>query len=73
MKANTANLTLAEMLGLKDEINRLEEKRKKMQRELYDEEDRIEAQNERLQEDLRKRLQGERTFENILTISFAID
>lgn len=72
LKANAQSLTLAEMLRQKDEINRLDEKRKKMQRELYDEEDRIETQNDHLQEEVRIRLQGESKFENVLTIGFTI-
>ena len=43
-----------------------------MQRELYDEEDRIETHNEHLQEEVRMRLQGESKFENVLTIGFTI-
>ncbi len=63
---------LAEIVEMKEEINKLESKCKKMQREIYDREDEIEAQSNRLQEDIRKRLEGDTTETNIMTFSFEI-
>ncbi|MDF2902476.1 MAG: helicase domain protein [Bacillus sp. (in: firmicutes)] len=64
--------TLEEMLALKDEINKLDEKRKKMQRDIYAEEDRIEVENEWLQDEIRSKLAGTSKTEHIMTISFEI-
>ena len=72
LRANKDTSTLEEMLTMKDEINRLDERRKKMQRDIYDEEDRIEAENERLQEDIRAKLAGTSRTEHIITVSFEI-
>jgi ERCC4-related helicase len=63
---------LAEMLETKDEINRLEELRKKKRRELYEREDEIDAANERLQDEIRSKLAGTSQAEHIMTISFEI-
>lgn len=60
------------LVGMKDEINKLEEKRKTMQREIYDRQDEIEADNERLQEEIRARLNGTSSIEYIMAISFEI-
>ena len=70
-KAST-DKALSEMLDMKDEINRLEEKRKKLRREIYDREDEIDAQNERLQLEIRSKLEGASKLEHIMTISFEI-
>ena len=70
-KAST-NLPLTEMLALKDEINKLDKKCKEKQRDLYDQQDRIDAENERLQEEIRKRLEGKIVTTHIMTISFEI-
>lgn len=64
--------TLVEMLSMKDEINHLEEKRKKMQRDIYEEEDKITAQNDRLQEEIRARLKGTCHVETVIIASFEI-
>lgn len=64
--------SLQEMLDMKEEINRLDARRKKMQREIYDEEDRIELENEMLQKDIRARLNGVFTQETIMTLSFEV-
>lgn len=63
---------LAEMLEMKDEINRLEELRKRKRRELYEREDEIDAANERLQDEIRSKLAGTSQTEHIMTISFEI-
>lgn len=64
--------TLEEMLALKDEVNKLDERRKKMQRDIYAEEDRIEVENERLQDEIRSKLAGTSKTEHIMTVSFEI-
>lgn len=69
---SSTNLPLDEMLALKDEINKLEKKRKEKQRDLYIQQDKIDADNERLQEEIRKKLEGKIITEHIMTISFEI-
>jgi len=64
--------TLEEMLALQAEIYELESKRKKKQRELYDEEDRLERERDALLEDIRQRLNGEIETQTIMTFSFEI-
>ena len=68
----STSLPLEEMLALKDEINKLDEKRKKMQREIYEHEDEIERQNQRLQDEMQEKLKGNCQTEHIMTISFEI-
>ena len=68
----STDLPLAEMLAQKEEINKLEKKLKKMQREIYDREDVIDAEKERLQEETRRKLQGSCKVEQILKIRFEI-
>ncbi len=70
-RASTA-LPLSAMLDMKDEINKLEVQRKKLQRELYMREDEIDAEKERLQEEVRQKLQGNCTLEHIMTIGFEV-
>lgn len=70
-KAST-NLSLSDMLNLKDEINHMEKKRKEMQRDLYNKQDEIDEQNERLQEEIRKKLEGKIVTDHIMTISFEV-
>ena len=70
-RASTA-LPLSEILEKKEEINKLELKRKKMQRELYDREDEIDAEKERLQEEIRRKLDGHCTTKNIMVIEFEV-
>jgi superfamily II DNA or RNA helicase len=65
-------LSLEDMLELRDEINALEDRRKKMERDIGLEEDRISAENEALQEDIRNRLNGEIETHTIMTFSFEI-
>jgi hypothetical protein len=70
-KAST-DKPLAEMLEMKEEVNRLEQKRKKLRREIYDREDEIDSQNERLQDEIRSKLEGASSLVHIMTISFDI-
>ena len=69
---SSTNLPLDEMLALKDEINKLEKKRKEKQRDLYAQQDKIDADNEQLQEDIRKKMEGKIVTDHIMTISFEI-
>lgn len=61
------------MLAVKDELEELKRKRKRMQRDLYDREDEIEAQNEQLQAEMREKLRGNSELERIMTISFEVE
>lgn len=70
-KAST-DKPLVEMLAMKDEVNKLEAKRKRLRREIYDREDEIDQQNDRLQEEIRARLGGSSQLEHIMTIAFEV-
>lgn len=70
---NSTDLPLDEMLAVKDELEELKHKRKRMQRDLYDREDEIEAQNEQLQAEMREKLRGNSELERIMTISFGVE
>lgn len=63
---------LEEIIAMKDEINKMDAQRKKMQREIYAREDEIDAEKERLQEEVRQKLQGNCVVEHIMTIGFEI-
>jgi len=56
------------MLDMKAEVNKLQERRKKMRRELYEHEDEIDAASERLQDEIRSKLSGTSRTEHIMTI-----
>jgi hypothetical protein len=64
---------LEEMVEMRSIITALDDKRKKMEREIYLEEDRISMENETLQENIRQRLNGEIETKTIMTFSFEID
>jgi hypothetical protein len=64
--------TLDEMLALSTEISKLESALKKKQREMYDEEDRLERERDAFLESVRERLNGEIIEEPIMTFSFEI-
>lgn len=70
---NSTDLPLDEMLAIKDELNKLERQRKRMQRDLYDREDEIDAQNEQLQAEMREKLRGNSELERIMTITFEVE
>ena len=55
---------------MKDEINKMEARHKKMQRELYTREDEIDEEKERLQEEVRQKLQGNCVVGHVMTIGF---
>ena len=63
---------LAEMIEMKDTINKLEAKRKKMRRDLYDRQDAIDEENACLQEETRRKLEGNIVNSHIMTIAFMI-
>lgn len=71
-KTSASTNTLAEMIGMKEEINSLESKHMKMRREIDAEEDRIELENERLQDEIRSKLAGTTKTEHIMAFSFEI-
>ena len=71
-KTGSGDKTLEEILDMKEEINRLETKRKEMRRNLYEQQDAIDEQNERLQEEIRQKLEGHMMTQHIMTISFEI-
>lgn len=62
--------TLAEMVAVQEEKNRLESELKRKQRELYNEEDRLERERDAFLEDIRQRLNGEVETQAIMTFSF---
>jgi len=64
--------TLQDMVALQAEINDLESKRAKKQRELYEEEDRLERDRDAFLEGIRQQLNGETETQNIMTFSFEI-
>lgn len=64
--------SLDEMLEMRTVITCLEEKRRKMEREISLEEDRINMENEALQETIRNRLNGEIVTDTIMMFSFEI-
>jgi len=68
----STSLPLSEMLEMKDEINKMEARHKKMQRELYAREDEIDEEKERLQEEVRQKLQGNCMVEHVMTIEFEV-
>ncbi|MFZ3371530.1 MAG: SNF2-related protein [Desulfitobacteriaceae bacterium] len=65
-------LTLEEMVNKKSEITRLKKERDKKRRELYAEEDKIEQENEKLQDEMRIRLKGIATSENVWMLRYTI-
>ena len=69
---NSTNTTLEEMLAIQDELNQLKKERKEKRRDLYIQQDKIEADNEHLQEEIRKKLEGKIVTSHIMTISFEI-
>ena len=60
------------MLEAKDEINKMESKRKEMRRNLYEQQDKIDMENESLQEEIRRKLEGHMTTSHIMTIEFEV-
>ena len=54
----STSLPLDQIIAMKDEINRLKDRRKNMQREIYQQEDEIDMQRDKLQEEIRQKLNG---------------
>lgn len=73
-KAFKANISasLEDMLAGQEEINRLEKKKKRMRRELYDKEDEIDMANDALQNEIKEKLKGDTELKDILNITFRI-
>lgn len=63
---------LAAVLDMKDEINRLDKEKKKMQREIFQREDEIDEEKDRLQDEVRKKLEGQSVTTHIMTVSFEV-
>ena len=68
----STNLPLDQIVAMKDEINKLKNRRKKMQREIYQQEDEIDMQRDKLQEEIRQKLNGTTEIRHIMTISFEV-
>lgn len=68
----STNLPLDKIISMKDEINKLKDKRKKMQREIYQQEDEIDLQRDKLQEEIRQRLNKTARITHIMTIAFEV-
>lgn len=68
----STSLSLEQMLEMKEEINKLEKRHKKMQREIYDREDEIDAEKEHLQDEIRSKLQANCVTQNIMMIEFEV-
>lgn len=68
----STNLPLEEMLAIKDTLNKMEKKRKTMEREINLREDDIDIQNQRLQDEMQEKLKGNCKTQHIMTISFEI-
>lgn len=74
-KAFKANISasLDEMLKEQEDINKLEKKKKRMRRELYDKEDEIDVANDALQNEIKEKLKGESELRDVLNVSFKIE
>lgn len=68
----SSNLSLDKIIAMKDVINKLKDKRKKMQREIYQQEDEIDMQRDKLQEEIRQRLNSTAKITHIMTIAFEV-
>lgn len=71
MRTST-HLPLDQIIAMKDDINKLEKKRKQMQRDIYSKEDEIDMQRDKLQEEIRQKLNGTTEVTHIMTIAFEI-
>jgi len=72
IRAST-HLPLDQIVAMKDEINKLEKKRKQMQRGIYAREDEIDMQKDKLQEEIRQKMNGKTEITHIMTIEFRIE
>ena len=69
----STHLPLDQIVAMKDGINKLEKKRKQMQRDIYVREDEIDMQKDKLQEEIRQKLNGKTKITHIMTIAFRIE
>ncbi|MDO4755190.1 MAG: SNF2-related protein [Parabacteroides sp.] len=68
----STSLSLDKIISMKDGINKLKDKRKKMQREIYLQEDEIDMQRDKLQEEIRQKLNRTSKITHIMTLSFEV-
>ncbi len=68
----SAHLPLQDIIDMKDEINAMEKKRRKMQTERDKREEEIEMEKDKLQESIRRKMNGNTEVSHIMTISFEI-
>lgn len=68
----STHLPLDQIIAMKDEINNLEKKRRKMRNDRDKQEDEIEMEKDKLQEEIRQKLNGKTEVVHIMTISFEI-
>lgn len=69
---SSTNLPLSDMLAIKDELEKMKQKRKKMEREIGVREDEIDDMNAQLQQEMRDKLQGNSVVTHIMTIGFRV-
>ena len=69
---SSTNLPLADMLAMKDEIDKLKRKRKIMERDINKREDEIDEMNEQLQAEIRDKLKGNSVIAHVMTLGFRL-
>lgn len=69
---SSTQLPLNQVVAMKDEINKLDKKRKTMQRDIYAKEDEIDMQKDKLQEEIRQKLNGKTEITHLMTIAFEV-
>ena len=69
---SSTNLPLADMLAMKDEIDKMKKKRKTMERDINKREDEIDDMNEQLQAEIRDKLKGNSVITHVMTLGFRL-
>lgn len=69
---SSTNLPLADMLAMKDEIDKMKKKRKAMERDINKREDEIDEMNEQLQAEIRDKLKGNSVITHVMTLGFRL-
>ena len=69
---SSTNLPLADMLAMKDDIDKMKKRRKTMERDINLREDEIDEMNEQLQAEIREKLKGNSVVTHVMTLSFRI-
>lgn len=72
LKSLRFNSTLDKIVEAKEQINKLVQRKRKMESEISAKEDEIDEKNEKLQEEIRERLKNQYTIANIMTIGFTV-